>query len=392
MKFTKGLLVSTLGLALATGVGVWGYQSWRQPATTQNYKLQTLSHGDVAQSVSATGTLNPVRVVSVGTQVSGTVKKLYVDFNDHVKQGQVLLELDTDLMQAKLQQSQAALASASAKLRLAQAKAVRMRDLFRQQYISQQELDEAEADLAANQAQTAQINAQVQSDSINVGNTIIRSPVSGIVINRAVDQGQTVAASFQTPTLITIAQDLSQMQINASFSEADLGRLKVGQTAGFRVDAFPGETYQGTVRQIRLNPTTQQNVVTYDVIIDVANPELKLLPGMTAYVDITLEERQNVLLAPNAALRFKPASAGQDKKSGSENKATRGKRERGMAHVYVLEQNQPKEIRFKAGISDGKYTEVLGNELTDGVAVIVGDAKSGAAKGQKSQQPPMRGF
>lgn len=389
MKLAQGLLWSSLGLAVVSGAAYWGYSAWHQPASTLNYRQQVLTLGDVTQVVSATGTLNPVRVVSVGTQVSGTVKKLYVDFNDQVRQGQVLLELDTDLMQARLQQSQAAFNSAAAKLKLAQAKAERLRDLFRQQYISRQELDEAEADLAASQAQAAQSRAQVQSDTINVANTVIRSPVSGIVIDRSVDQGQTVAASFQTPTLIKIAQDLSQMQINASFSEADLGRLKVGQAASFRVDAFPGESYQGTVRQIRLNPTTQQNVVTYDVIIDVANPELKLLPGMTAYVDIALDQRQNVLLAPNAALRFRP-TAGKDAKSAASTPKKKGKGERGLAHVYVLEQGQPREIKFKAGISDGKYTEVLGKELKEGMSVIVSDGQTNG-KDQKNQ-PSMRGF
>lgn len=395
MKLSKRLTGSVLALAIIGGISAWGYSSWQKPADEQRYRTQILNHGDVTQSVSATGTLNPVRVVSVGTQVSGTVKKLYVDFNDQVKQGQVMLELDTDLMQAKLLQSQASLTSATAKLKLAQAKAERMRDLFKQQYISRQELDEAEADLAANKALAEQVKGQVQSDTINLGNTIIRSPVSGIVINRAVDEGQTVAASFQTPTLITIAQDLSQMQINASFSEADLGRLKVGQTASFRVDAFPGESYQGTVRQIRLNPTTQSNVVTYDVIINVANPDLKLLPGMTAYVDIALDERRDALLAPNAALRFKP-TLNKDSKAdadGGEKKERKGKRERGMAHVYVLEQGQPKEIKFKSGISDGKFTEVLGDELKDGMSVIIGDAQTAfSGKDQKGQQPPMRGF
>ena len=216
------------------------------------------------------------------------------------------------------------------------------------------------------------MQAQVQTDSINVANTVIRSPVSGVVIDRSVDEGQTVAASFQTPTLIKIAQDLTKMQINASFSEADLGKLKTGQTASFRVDAFPNENYQGVVRQIRLNPTTQQNVVTYDVVIDVANPELKLLPGMTAYVDIVLEERSNVLLVPNAALRFKPTIA-KDKKAVATNTDTvktgrKGGRS-GMAKVYTVVQGELKDIKFKTGISDGKFTEVLGSELKEGTSV-----------------------
>ena len=393
MKLSKRLVISLVVVVAVAVLAFWGYSTWKKPVDSQRYRTLTLGRGDVAQTVSATGTLNPVRVVSVGTQVSGTVEKLYVDFNSQVKENQVLLELNTDLTQAKLAQSQASLNSANAKLALSQTKAKRMRELFQQQYISRQELDDAEADVVANIAQKAQVQAQVQTDSINVANTVIRSPVSGVVIDRSVDEGQTVAASFQTPTLIKIAQDLTKMQINASFSEADLGKLKTGQTASFRVDAFPNENYQGVVRQIRLNPTTLQNVVTYDVVIDVANPELKLLPGMTAYVDIVLEERSNVLLVPNAALRFKPTIA-KDKKAVATNTDTvktgrKGGRS-GMAKVYTVVQGELKDIKFKTGISDGKFTEVLGDELKEGALVVVSDSQSTTAKDAKAQ--PMRGL
>ena len=393
MKLSKRLVISLVVVVAVAVLAFWGYSTWKKPVDSQRYRTLTLGRGDVAQTVSATGTLNPVRVVSVGTQVSGTVEKLYVDFNSQVKENQVLLELNTDLTHAKLAQSQASLNSANAKLALSQTKAKRMRELFQQQYISRQELDDAEADVVANIALKAQVQAQVQTDSINVANTVIRSPVSGVVIDRSVDEGQTVAASFQTPTLIKIAQDLTKMQINASFSEADLGKLKTGQTASFRVDAFPNENYQGVVRQIRLNPTTLQNVVTYDVVIDVANPELKLLPGMTAYVDIVLEERSNVLLVPNAALRFKPTIA-KDKKAVATNTDTvktgrKGGRS-GMAKVYTVVQGELKDIKFKTGISDGKFTEVLGDELKEGALVVVSDSQSTTAKDAKAQ--PMRGL
>jgi HlyD family secretion protein len=380
--------ITILVLIIITIGGFLGYKTWNTSDDTQRYRTQILAQGDIQQSVTATGTLNPVRVVSVGTQVSGIVKKLYVDFNDEVKEGQILLELDPDLLQAKIQQSQASLNSAKAKLNLAQNTALRMRDLFKQGYLSRQELESAEADLATNNAQYQQISAQVRSDKVNLDNTIIRSPVSGVVLNRDIDEGQTVAASFQTPTLIKIAQDLSKMQINASFSEADLGKLQVGQQATFRVDAFPEAQYEGVVRQIRLNPTTQQNVVTYDVVVDVDNKELNLLPGMTAYVDIILEQRENVLLLPNAALRFKP-QVNKDKKSNS-NSATSAKsnaKNRGLAKVYVLENGQPKEVRVKTGISNGKFTEVLSDELKIGSTVVVGDSQA-----TNTKPANMRGF
>ena len=386
--FKSAPFIAVLILIMIVG-GVWAYQTWHKPDDSQRYRTQTLSRGDLSQSVTATGTLNPVRVVSVGTQVSGIVKKLYVDFNDEVKQGQILLELDPDLLNAKLQQSQASLNSAKAKLSLAQSKTQRLRGLFKQGYLSQQELDEAETDLAANLAQYAQIQAQVQSDKVNLENTIIRSPVSGVVINREIDEGQTVAASFQTPTLIKIAQDLSKMQINANFSEADLGKLKEGQAATFRVDAFAQRQFDGQIRQIRLNPTTQQNVVTYDVVINVDNPDLALLPGMTAYVDIILEQRNEALLLPNAALRFKP-EVSNDKNTAAnndKNKPRKGTGEnRGMAKVYILELGKPKEIKVKVGISNGKFTEVLSNELKEGNAVIVNDSQAKNAKNDNAMR------
>lgn len=389
MKIFKSAPFIAVLVLMTIVAGVWAYQTWHKPDDSQRYRTQTLSRGDLSQSVTATGTLNPVRVVSVGTQVSGIVKKLYVDFNDEVKQGQILLELDPDLLNAKLQQSQASLNSAKAKLSLAQSKTQRLRGLFKQGYLSQQELDEAETDLAANLAQYAQIQAQVQSDKVNLENTIIRSPVSGVVINREIDEGQTVAASFQTPTLIKIAQDLSKMQINANFSEADLGKLKEGQAATFRVDAFAQRQFDGQIRQIRLNPTTQQNVVTYDVVINVDNPDLALLPGMTAYVDIILEQRNEALLLPNAALRFKPDTS-SDKNTAAnndKNKPRKGTGEnRGMAKVYILEQGKPKEIKVKVGISNGKFTEVLSNELKEGNAVIVNDSQAKNAKNDNAMR------
>lgn len=389
MKIFKSAPFIAVLVLMTIVAGVWAYQTWHKPDDSQRYRTQTLTRGDLSQSVTATGTLNPVRVVSVGTQVSGIVKKLYVDFNDEVKQGQILLELDPDLLNAKLQQSQASLNSAKAKLSLAQSKTQRLRGLFKQGYLSQQELDEAETDLAANLAQYAQIQAQVQSDKVNLENTIIRSPVSGVVINREIDEGQTVAASFQTPTLIKIAQDLSKMQINANFSEADLGKLKEGQAATFRVDAFAQRQFDGQIRQIRLNPTTQQNVVTYDVVINVDNPDLALLPGMTAYVDIILEQRNEALLLPNAALRFKP-EVSNDKNTAAnndKNKPRKGTGEnRGMAKVYILEQGKPKEIKVKVGISNGKFTEVLSNELKEGNAVIVNDSQAKNAKNDNAMR------
>lgn len=304
LRFRNIALGLLLLLALAA-TGWWLFKPAKADSTTR-YRTQTLSKTDLVQTASATGTLNPVKVVSVGTQVSGTVRKLYVDFNSRVEKGQVLLEIDSEQSDAQLRQTRASLTSAQARLKLAKANAERQRNLFQREYVSRQDVEQAEADLGVAAATVAQVKAQVDRDQITVNNTIIRAPVSGVVIDRQVDAGQTVAASFQTPTLIKIAQDLSTMQIDANFAEADLGRIKEGLSATYRVDAFPERSFNGLVRQIRLNPTTQQNVVTYDVVIDTNNPGQRLLPGMTAYVDIEVGRRDQVLAVPNAALRFKP--------------------------------------------------------------------------------------
>ena len=221
---------------------------WLMPqklASEQRYVTAPLERGDITQTVSANGTLNPVRLVNVGSQVSGTVQKLYADFNDHVRAGQILLELDPALIQAQLQQSQANVASATATLELATSNESRMRALFAQEYVSKQELDQAVQALKLAQAQLAVAQAQATRDRTNLAFTVIRSPVAGVVVSREVDLGQTVAASFQTPTLFKIAQDLSKMQIDSSYAEADVGNIHIGQPASFRVDAFPNRSFRG---------------------------------------------------------------------------------------------------------------------------------------------------
>lgn len=302
-----------IGVVVATGLiggGIWYAKQRAAQDPETRYKLTAVEKGDVTQTVSANGTLNPVVLVSVGTQVSGTVKKLYVDFNDPVKKGQALLELDDALVSATERQSAASVANAQASLDLAVANEARMKQLLSQEYVSKQEYDQARQALKSGQAQLALARAQNERDRANLNFTVIRSPVDGVVIDRVVDLGQTVAASFQTPVLIKIAQDLSEMRIDTSFAEADIGLIREGQKARFTVDAFPNRSFVGDVQQIRLNPVNQQNVVTYNVRINVSNPEQVLLPGMTAYVNIGVQKREGALLVPNAALRYKPADAG----------------------------------------------------------------------------------
>ncbi len=366
-----------LGLA-ATGTAVVSYQQVKSDKTEQQYRLETITQGDLSQTVAANGTLNPVSLVNIGTQVSGTVKKLHVDFNSKVEKGQVLLELDDALLAAQLKQSLASQASAAASLDLADSNEARMRNLYAQEYVSRQELETAIQVKKSAEAQLQLARASVEKDRANLSYSVIRSPVSGVVVDRTVDVGQTVAASLQTPTLFRIAQDLARMQIDANFAEADVGSIRVGQPAHFSVDAFPNRSFQGKVRQIRLNPTTQQNVVTYDVVIDVSNPEQILLPGMTAYVSITVAERKNVMLIPNAALRFKPAAAER-----SENKVSGkgGKTERSAfsAKVYILKSGKLIPVNITLGISDNRYTEVIAGELKIGDQTVVGTTQEAAS-------------
>ena len=370
-------LAALVLLALAGGGIAW---LQNRSSAQVKYRLAAVKTGDVTQTVSANGTLNPVVLVNVGTQVSGTVKKLNVDFNDRVKAGQVLLELDPALLEAQVRQDEAALASARATLELARANDARSQTLIAQEYISRQDYDSAVQARKSAEAQVGQATAVVAKDRTNLAYTVIRSPVAGVVVNRAVDLGQTVAASFQTPMLFQIAQDLRKMQIDSSFAEADVGKIKVGQPVQFTVDAFPDRAFSASVRQVRLNATTQQNVVTYDVVVAVDNPEEILMPGMTAYVNVIVARRDKVLLAPNAALRFRPAGAAAEttrQRPGAGPEKAPGP----TGTVYVLDQGSPRAIRVGIGITDGRNTEIVSSELKDGDQVVVGTVEAPATQG-----------
>jgi HlyD family secretion protein len=405
MKRIGKILLGVTVIAGLIGGGIWYSKQRAAQNPEQRYKLLTLEKGDVTQTVSANGTLNPVVLVSVGTQVSGTVKKLYVDFNDHVKKGQALLELDDALVSATERQSAASVANAQATLELAQANEARIRQLFAQEYVSKQEFDQSRQALKSARAQLALARAQNDRDQANLNFTVIRSPVDGVVIDRVVDLGQTVAASFQTPVLIKIAQDLSEMRIDTSFAEADIGSLREGQKAKFTVDAFPSRNFIGDVQQIRLNPTNQQNVVTYNVRINVANPEQVLLPGMTAYVNIAVAQHNDVLMVPNAALRFKPADAAEKKPENGQKPAStaatsagdggstagkgssdkKGKKRDGQSGtVYVLVGEEIKPVSVQLGITDNRNTEIVGGDLKVGDRVITGENNNGNASGKPS--------
>lgn len=373
------LTAATLVLGLAAG-GYWFWQQRSEAPAAERYRTQPVTRGALIQSVSANGTLNPVVLVSVGTQVSGTVQKLHVDFNQRVEAGQVLAELDPALLRAAEQQTLASLGGAQAALRLAQSNEERLRQLFAQEYISRQEFDQGIQAREAAEAQVRLYEAQLARDRTNLRYTVIRSPVSGVVVDRQVNVGQTVAASFQTPTLFLIAQDLKQMQIDTSVAEADVGSIRVGQKVEFRVDAFPEQVFSGAVKQIRLNPKIETNVVTYNVVVSVANPEETLLPGMTAYITVITEVRDSVLMVPNAALRFRPAQSGaaQPARSGPQ--------------IHVLRGNAIVPVAIQPGLSNGRMTEVAGGELREGDPVVIDDLQLAPAGRAGTGSPRTRLF
>jgi HlyD family secretion protein len=310
MSFLKRRSVQAVLLFLVL-VAAGSWFMWGGKAPEPKWKTAAVERGPVQVSVTATGTLQAVVTVQVGTQVSGTVSALYVDFNSKVAKGQVIARIDTTLLRAALADAQSNLERTSAQQRQAASELKRSEALFARGLISQSDLDQASANASVATANLSSSRAQVDRARINLRYATIIAPIDGIVLSRAVDVGQTVAASFNTPTLFTLAGDLREMQVQASVDEADIGKVAAGQSASFTVDAYPDMAFTGSVKQIRLQPVTVQNVVSYDVVISVPNPELKLMPGMTANLTIAVARAEDVLNVPAAALRFSPPDGGK---------------------------------------------------------------------------------
>lgn len=396
---TKTLRNWMIRLMVLLLVAAGAYAAWRYWQTAsvkpldERYQFEELAKGDITQTVTANGTLNPVVLVNVGTQVSGTVRKLYADFNSTVKAGQVLLELDPTLFRAAVEQSRGNVANATASLKLAQANEARVRELYGQEYVSKQDLDAAVQQREAAEALLRTAKGQVARDEANVNYSVIRSPVSGIVVSRQVDIGQTVAASFQTPTLFQIAQDLSVMQINTNVAEADVGKIRIDQPVRFTVDAFPGRRFEGKVSQIRLSPIIQQNVVTYNVVVAVDNRDLKLMPGMTAYIYIDVDKREDVLLVPSAALRFRPRDLPPEPKKVAAPTSGEKKQRGAGQRVYVVRGDKLEVVTIQTGLSDGKFIEVTGGELKAGDRVATQNrVADGSGSGSGQPAPRVRAF
>ena len=422
------------GVVVLGGV-VWYFVGRNGKEQAPKYRTEAASRGDVTMSVTATGSISAVTTVQVGSQVSGIISKLYVDFNSKVEQGQLLAELDPTPLEATVAQRRADVTQAEVQQRNAKIQFDREARLLEQKLVPQSEYDTAKATMDGAQAQVDQARAALLQANTNLAYTKIRSPINGVVVARQYDIGQTVAASFQAPTLFTIAQDLTKMQVAADVDQSDIGRVQVGQGATFTVDAYPEEKFTGRIKEVRLNATSNQNVVTYPVILEVPNPDGKLRPLMTADVSIQVAQVKDVLRVPNAALRFRPMASGDDAtrggrggavgasgaggfqrggqgagggpSSGGANAGPRGAGgpppggasegassgsqrmgrrdaggeggEHGGQTVFVLlPDGKLKPVHIRTGISDGRYTQVLDGELKDGDAVITGAATAKA--------------
>jgi HlyD family secretion protein len=405
----KGWLILLSVLVVLGGAGGYYFYQRAQKPVEPAYKTAPVERRTISARVTASGTLQARVTVQVGSQVSGRVLELYADFNSKVKKGDIVAKLDPQLLQASLVQARANFASAQANA----AKSVATKTDADRQYeraktqraeglASQQEVDVAEtaaavakAGVDAAKSQVEQARAQLNQDQVNLSLSVIKSPIDGVVISRSVEVGQTVAASLQAPVLFTIAEDLTKMHIEASVPESDVGRLSVDMPVEFTVDAFPGQRFRGQIAQVRNAAVTVQNVVTYTAIVAVDNPELKLRPGMTATVTVVTARRENVLVVPNAALRFRPstaalssagrggrsggsAAAGASAAPGASGWSRRGdgdgpdagdRPERKLA--YRLQGNAPVPVRLEVGVTDGSYTELLGDALREGDALIV---------------------
>ena len=385
------IIIVAAGAVIAGGV--WYFK--RGNNDTPQYQTTTVTRGDLTQVVTATGTLNPVVNVTVGSQVSGRISKLNVDFNSIVKSNEVIAEIDPSTYQAAVEQSTADLANAKANLELQQVEAKRSSELFTNKLISGSDYDTAIAILHEAEATVKIKQASLNNALVNLGYCKILSPVDGMVISRAVDVGQTVAASLSAPTIFIIANDLTRMQIDSSVAEADVGGVVEKQGVDFTVDAYPTRTFHGTVTQVRNSPTTVNNVVTYDCVISVTNSDYKLKPGMTANVSIIVAQRENALTIPNGALRFRPpenaavltnSAAAQTAPAtnsgnfaggpGGRHGGGRGRGEHPVFHtVYVLagegKDTKLQAVQIKTGVSDGISTEVLSG-LDEGAQIVTG--------------------
>jgi HlyD family secretion protein len=387
---SKNKIIVIFGVVLILALSFWLYSSARNQKSPK-YKTEKIEKGDVTSTVTATGTLSALTTVAVGSQVSGIISSLHADFNSNVKKGQLLAELDPTPFQAQVDQRKADLARVEAEERNARLAYERAKNLLENEFISRSEYDTSEGNWKAAQAAVAQSEATLKQALTNLSYTRIVSPIDGVVVNRQIDTGQTVAASFQAPTLFTIAQDLTRMQVSTTVDEADIGKIKVGKEATFTVDAFPDRNFEGKISQVRLSSTVVQNVVTYPVLIDVSNPDLLLKPGMTANVNIPVDTRSDVIKVPNAALRFKPEPTEMNE-SSTKRPPEKKQEKKGSSTVYTIDvSGKLTPVIVTSSITDGAFTAVESTTLKEGDEVVVGLATTRAMEQQGGVQRRVRG-
>ena len=443
----KKIIIIAVIVVIVTVTGiVLGFTVFnRNNGNSEKYKKEAVDRGDIEALVVTTGTVNPVNIVDVGSQVSGEIEKIYVDFNSQVKEGQVIAQLEQSQFLTRVNQDEANYQSAVASLEKSKVtfenlkkKLERALELFEKELLSFEEKETietnyygAKADIQSAEARLEQAKSQLETSKVNLTYTIIKSPIDGVVISRNVNVGQTVAASFQAPVLFQIANDLSKMQVECSVDEADIGKVKEDQKVRFTVDAFPDENFNGVVKQVRYSPEVVQNVVTYTTIVDVENPEMKLRPGMTATVSIVTGEARNALRVSNAALRFSPnlsqeemrelmtsmmrgnrgtegegsnperkpsqkvdSQGSQRTGSGQRQFGTRssgvgGRQMRDFARIWIEDENgQLKMVFIQKGVTDNSYTEIVSGDLKEGQLVITGENTEGGTRSSSNRGGP----
>jgi HlyD family secretion protein len=431
MKKRTFIIIAAV-VVLITALIFLVFKPFGKGADSFAFETATAEKGIITNVVSAIGTLEAITTVEVGTQVSGVIQRIYVDFNSVVKKGQLLARIDTTPLVAQLEQSKASVDQAEAELEYQASNYKRLKTLYEKKLIAQTEFDKAKYDYNRAKASLSSAKSVYNKNKINLDYATILSPIDGVVLNRAVDEGQTVAASFNTPTLFTIANDLTQMQVEADVDEADIGKVKSGQRVTFTVDAYPDEKFAGIVSEVRLQPVITNNVVTYTVIINAPNPEKKLMPGMTASTTIYVEEKSDVLVIPARALRFTPdeeimtdffrslpgmpegemprpmagtgegissGGAGQDIPSGSFDREMPGNWEAGtfpaggfdsnpdITMVWVKEENIIHPVRVETGVNNGSEVEIISG-LKEGEKVILSMKESDP--GEEGEQAEFR--
>ena len=381
MKKNRKVLWTLLTVIIAVA-GIWFY--FGRSGSGPEVHTTPVVLGGIVKAISATGSLNAVNTVNVGAQVSGTIKKIHVDYNSVVTKGQLLAEIDPSLLEANIRQSEASVLSAAASLQearanLAEAKRTleRNRDLASKGYIAAMELDQSQtayetalSRIRSAEASLSQAKADLEYKKINLGHAKIVSPIDGVIINREVDEGQTVNASQSAPTLFTIAEDLARMQVEANIDEADIGQIQQGQAVRFTVDAYPEESFDGVVKEVRLASATTDNVVTYTVIITVDNEKKNLMPGMTANVTVIIEKKEGILKIASSSLRFSPPEEIRQLRNGGggQNRGDGGSRKDSV--IWTFEKGELIPHRVRTGIFDGMFTEVEGETLYEGMEVV----------------------